>query len=79
VSSPRLAAELWVENLQVSYPVVFTGEEHQELVKAYGADQSIPFSVLIDPQGQIYKTYLGIPEDPKVFSQDIEALLAMNK
>jgi len=78
VSSTPLAVELWIENLGVDYPILLTSEEDQELIKQYGADQGIPWSALIDPQGRIHKTYQGMPQDPQAFSQDIAALLAMN-
>lgn len=78
VHSSRLAVELWVESLQIPYPIMLAGETEQEILKQYGVDQGIPRSVLIDRAGRIYQTYQGLPADREVFARDIEALLAMS-
>lgn len=78
VHSNQLAIELWVENLQIPYPILLAGEEDEEVLKQYGVDRGIPRSVLIDRAGRIYKTYQGLPEGRETFARDIEALLAMD-
>jgi thiol-disulfide isomerase/thioredoxin len=55
----------------ITYPVI-NGDYH--LRKAFGGIRAVPTTVLIDQEGEIYKTYLGYREK-QVIEEDLQNLL----
>ena len=70
-SGPAAVAEFAKSN-GMNYPIVMADEK---TAVAYGADQGIPTSVVIDANGNIVGTHLGLT-DKAVFVEEIKKALA---
>lgn len=75
VSSSRLAVELWVENLEVPYPILMPAEGDTTLLRRYGVDKGIPLSVLVARDGTIHLEQRGVVTAADSVAAVIEALL----
>ncbi len=75
----------FVDRYDINYPVVL--DSKFELIRQYYhrdlSTVAVPMTFVIDQQGQIYKTHVGLPRDSKgklnphgALSEDIETLLA---
>jgi thiol-disulfide isomerase/thioredoxin len=62
----------FVKDNGMNYPIVMADEN---AATAYGADQGIPFTVVIDKNGQIVARHLGLT-DKSTFEDDIKNALA---
>ncbi|MGQ9619272.1 MAG: TlpA family protein disulfide reductase, partial [Candidatus Aminicenantia bacterium] len=70
--NPQQVLPKFINDYKINYPVLLFNES---VVSAYGGlTEGIPYTVLIDKNGIIRKTYLGA-RDKKVFTADIEKLL----
>ena len=70
-TGPEAVAKFAQEN-QMNYPIVMADEA---TATAYGADQGIPFTIIIDKNGQVVARHLGLT-DKEVFENDIKTALA---
>ena len=77
VNSNRLAVELWIENMQVPYPVMVSSDEDRQLLIDYGANNVVPQSVLIDRKGNIHKTYPGALTSVDSLGMDLKPFLGL--
>ncbi len=75
VSSTRLAVELWVENLEVPYPILMPATADTSLLRQYGVDKGIPLSVLVARDGTIHLEQRGVVTAADSVAAVIEALL----
>lgn len=75
----------FVERFEINYPVVHDGkfELIREFYKKSLASVAVPMTFVIDQQGQVFRTHVGVPRDSKgkinprgVLSKDIDILLA---
>jgi thiol-disulfide isomerase/thioredoxin len=62
----------FVKDNGMNYPIVMADEK---AATAYGADQGIPFTVVIDKNGQVVARHLGLT-DKSTFEDDIKNALA---
>jgi peroxiredoxin len=81
----RPLLDQFIQRFAINYPVVLDGKF--ELVRQYYrqdlATVVVPMTYVIDQQGRLYRTHLGVPRDSKgrpnaraALSEDIEALLS---
>ena len=75
----------FIARYEINYPIVLDGKF--ELIRQYYhrdlSTVAVPMTFVIDQQGQLYKTHVGVPRDSKnklnprgALSEDIEILLA---
>jgi len=62
----------FVKDNGMNYPIVMADEK---TATAYGADQGIPFTIVIDKNGNVVSRHLGLT-DKSVFEDDIKKTLA---
>jgi thiol-disulfide isomerase/thioredoxin len=62
----------FVKDNGMNYPIVMADEK---TAAAYGADQGIPFTLVIDKNGNVVSRHLGLT-DKSVFEDDIKKALA---
>ncbi len=63
----------FAETYKINYPLL-VGRDHQDVAKAFGAQEFIPVSWLIRPDGSVQSQVTGIHEK-QWFQQQIEAML----
>jgi thiol-disulfide isomerase/thioredoxin len=71
-STGPAAVAKFVEENKMNYPIVMADEA---TATAYGADQGIPFTIVIDKNGQVVARHLGLT-DKETFQDDIAKALA---
>ena len=76
----RPILEKFIERYKINYLIVL--DRKGELAQQYSAGSMVPMTFIIDQQGQVYKTHVGLPRDSmgrlnplKVYAEDIQALL----
>jgi thiol-disulfide isomerase/thioredoxin len=78
VDNPEPVARYWQE-MHLNYPILLADDRTFDLMAAYGnGDGSLPYSVLITPDGQVAKVKLGAFE-PNELDSLVQPLLAAAK
>lgn len=55
-------------------------KRNERLAELYNKAGNFPFTLLLDPQGKVLKTWLGKPEvSPEKFTEDLLAICKQNK
>ncbi len=72
IDSPQAVQEFKNKH-QISYPLLVSGMEGSELARSFGNQAGgLPFTILLDANGKVKKTYLGILQFDQLYL-DIQA------
>ena len=76
----RPILEKFIERYKINYLIVH--DPKWKVAQQYSVGNMVPMTFIIDQQGQVYKTHIGLPRDSmgrvnplKVYAEDIQALL----
>ena len=50
----------YVEQMKITYPVLLTGDRHDEVAKAFGVDVGLPTTIVLNRDGTICRRRVGL-------------------
>jgi thiol-disulfide isomerase/thioredoxin len=60
IEEPVEKVRPYVEQMKITYPVLLTGDRHDEVAKAFGVDVGLPTTIVLNRDGTICRRRVGL-------------------
>lgn len=60
IEEPGEKVRPYVEQMKITYPVLLTGERHDEIARAFGVDVGLPTTIVLNRDGSICRRRVGL-------------------